>query len=217
MLNGRGYNMKPANITFIIKFEDGEELTIDRSFLKDFSYTVESSSSNSTVGFGIIANSGTLQIFDKNDSIIRKIKTISGENYISVEMLLNGSKQLSFVCDSAIDYNVYDKTITFNLFSPFVSWQKVFVKLGIGYAGLGADVSLSNGIAYEIFSFLKNCSVPFEIVVEPSLLAEMKQTKITIPYLELDTLWNQWNKLCNLLGLRMFQDKDNIIKVVKII
>ena len=75
------------------------------------------------------------------------------------------------------------------------------------------DSDVTNGTAYTVYEMLVEKSVGFEFVLDFETEEFLKSISIEYIYLVGDTLWNQWQKLCQIAQLRIYMNTDGKVVV----
>lgn len=168
----------------------------------------ESTADNMLPSYGIIGRTGKIDLIDYNDVLYDKI--VAREYPTEINIYQNGELFAKFISTRKYSYNVYSKKITIEASSNIVNWQNINVSK--------SDISY-NVTAYNILAWLMS-KQNITSLESANLIGDTKQIleSITVPYfyLESATLWEQFQKLCDLAQLRIYQDRFNVIKIQKV-
>lgn len=183
-----------------------ENITFSRgNGLMELTMQNESVADNILPTYGIIGRTGKLKLIDYKDLLYNKI--LNREYPIEINIYQNGVLFARFISTKKYAYNIYTKEITIEASSNITNWQNINVtKTEISY-----DVT-----AYDILVWLisKQTITSLDTVNLPSdTKAHLESITVPYFYLETGTLWEQFQKLCDLAQLRIYQDRFNVINI----
>lgn len=180
------------------------ELKIDRRNVVEIKRSLFDRADISLPSYGIISNTGRID-FNDIDGEVRDYAELqilkSGLNVeISVENTLTKAKQVIGVLKTAAwDYDSYNKAVSIELKDDLEEWQE----------SESFRIPLKDQMtAYDVFEYLKS-KTPSKFEFEP-LTTEtetiLRSTTIEYPYFNFDNLWRQWEKLCELCLLHIYEN-----------
>ena len=190
------------NFSIKIIFENDYLTFAETSGLQSVSLLSESVADNTLPTYGVIARTGSVSFIDSNSAFLNKIK--SKDCPIEVEIYQNNVLWGSFVATKKCTYNVFSKEATMEIKGNITNWQSTTVeKKAITY----------DQTAYQILLYLISLQDIAPTISDVGISNDTVTflQSITVPYfyLESGTLWEQFDKLCNLAQLRIYQDKKN--------
>lgn len=198
---------KPLIITGIYASLDIE---INRKNLMSFNSDITDRGNISKPSYGIISNNANLTFADFDEKALDLITQKVLHSGIEVEVWLNNTdsgkrEQICLMETRELSYDNENRQVQLSLKDNLEEWQEINIK----------KMQLRNTMtAFEIYEYLKSKTPRKYEFVELDNDTEMilKQTTISNPYIEADTLWEQWDKLCQLCLLHIYE--NNAGKVV---
>lgn len=170
--------------------------------------------------YGIVANTGSIEVSDYNGQIQKMIENeqIPNSN-MPIDIFVNG-KQIQKHISTNSEYNTNTKIFTAELTNSLQSWRD------IRYAGLG--IQLVPMSLYEILKQVFNATLGLNDIdnmltsymvygnrnSEGSVKQYLEKIIIPYPYLQSDTLYNTIEKICTIAQLNVFANDDGEIKFV---
>lgn len=187
----------------------GEVITFARSSgLMNLTMQNETTADNQRPTYGIIGRTGKITLADHEDLLYNKI--LNREYPTEIKVYKNAELFARFISTRKYSYNIYTKEITIEASSNITNWQNInVVKPDISY-----DVT-----AYDVLVWLINKQTITNIDslnMSERTTSHLESIQLPYFYLETDTLWNQFQKLCDLAQLRIYQDRLNIINIEKV-
>lgn len=183
-----------------------ENITFSRSNgLMELTMQNESVADNILPTYGIIGRTGKLSLIDYRDLLYNKI--LNREYPVEINIYQSGVLFAKFISTKKYSYNIYTKEITIEASSNITNWQNINItKTEISY-----DVT-----AYDILVWLiskQNITTLDAINMPNDTKAHLENITVPYFYLETGTLWEQFQKLCDLAQLRIYQDRFNVINI----
>lgn len=187
-------------------------IQVDRRNKISINCKYASRSDNSRPSFGIISNSGMIQLRDTNGQIEEYANKKWLASGLPVEIILRDTlyKIREVVCTmktSNWQYDSDNKIVDINIKDDLEDWQSIKEN----------RINLrSEATAYELFQILRHktpSKYEFENLdeaVEDYLMSII----VRFPYMESGSLWSQWNKFCEAFGIYMFKNTRNKIECV---
>ena len=190
------------------------EILINRNNLTSFEGSIFDRSDIKMPYFGIISNGGTIVFRDKNGEVMSYAEQGLLNNGLSVtvkiENTIGHQNQTIATCKTRKwNYDTATRQVTVRFQDELEEWQTVQVE------GFGLQDEMT---AYEMYTYLKG-KTPEKFVFAPldsslnGLQTQLKNFTIKNTYLQSGNLWAQWNKLCVLCGLKIFQNGEGKIVV----
>lgn len=187
-------------------------IDLDETNLLDFERTIMDRSDVSKPSFGIISNTGSLSFIDKDGEVADYIvqQLISSQNVISayLENTETGAKE-QIACFNMQQWSYKDSQSLANvqLKDDLEEWQET------GLIKMPLQDAMS---ALEIYNYLKD-KTSSKFVFEPldgKTQELLINTTIPYPYLDEGSLWQQWDKLCQLCALHIYKNNGGNIVVI---
>lgn len=203
----------PIGITF---FENVEiDMEMDKSWIDEFETQVQKTSDGESIQYGVLANTGSITLKDKDKSLLEKSKMgYLGVYLFTLEIYVNGRLLQTHISTSA-PYFVDNYTMKFELSNEVEKFQNTYLNLsydheesayeilGDIYSELGISEDWSNMIYYDSQSgqnlqeYLPDYLEFFKIPIGETLTIEGNALEIL-------------NKFCNAFGLNGIFDDNNI-------
>lgn len=161
------------------------ELVVSRNSLEQLSTQSQYMVDNSTLDYGVVANSGTITIYDTNYFLKNKIEdgTLPVSNAPAI-IELNG-KQLQSHIISDSDYNTSEQILTLTLNNPLSEYENIPFE-GIEYRGKPDTL-------YNTVNSLLN---KYNISIDNTVKSFMESLTIEYPYMESSDLRTALEKIC---------------------
>lgn len=216
----------------------GIMIDIDYRALKNLEVKHTDRANNEQPSYGIISNSGTMTFIDSNGEIrdYAEQKLLVADLKVGVylkDTINNTQNQVANFETSDWNYDTYNKEVQVQFKDNLEDLQAINLVYiddkGVSHNGIPLARD-ENGIIIETKtaenlytdlynstsqSFEKHTFVPFE-QLDGNTKQILSGTKIKYYYMESDTLWNAWNKLCELVQAHIYQNFEGktIFKVV---
>ena len=175
--------------------------------------------------YGIISNVGELEFNDLNGEIRDYAEQMLLTSDLKVYIYLNNTlskttKQIAEMETRDWDYDNDNRSVSVSLKDDLEEWQDIYVET-IDYDPRNPNQVLENGTMKDLYNWLQHWSktpVKYNMLTFNQLSETtqniLKNTKIIYPVLESGTLWQQWQKLCEVCGLYIY--KNNVGNQIKI-
>lgn len=166
---------------------------------------------NSKPIYGLIGQYGRVEINDKNNVI----QQLAEQNLLytnkDVKIYL-GNKMIGAYITSSFNKENDSNKITIELESGITKMQDINVPKTIFRKGTSlksiwkylVQIAINNGFEFENIT-------RFGIIAQGGIFDIMEHITYDYPYIDEDNLFNQFNKICDLLKLRMYQNEDNLL------
>ena len=195
-----------SNFSIKLIFSDSNIIYDKNSGLDMVSPHSETTADTVLPNYGIISRSGKVSFFDYEDKLLNK-KT-DREYPTEIEIYENGVLFGKYISTKKYGYNIFTKQVNIELQGNITNWQAIRVEK--------KDISYDQ-TAYQILEWLIAKQTIVSSISDLNMSTDVADflKSITVPYfyLESDTLWEQFNKLCNLAQLRIYQDKFNKVTI----
>lgn len=196
------------------------ELWLDKSWIKGVESLSQSTASPNDIFYGILANSGSANIIDRNGEILDYIEDGVLDNSNLPMTIYSNGKEVQYHIINDSDYDTNSITLSIEMNNDLNDWDilqyggRSLTSETTAYVVL-SDVLLSiNYTQVEIDEMLDTEIVYGTENTEGSVKAYLQAITIPYPYLEADTMRNTIEKFCNLAQLQVFKNSGNKIKFV---
>ena len=201
-----------ADVVAKFKLEDGSEIPIGKSFISSLKSVSESTADASSINYGTLANSGSIEIQDGNGYISKMIDEGSLPiSDLAVKVEVNGEIfQQHLTTDS--NYNTEDNKLNISL-SNFIKDFDILKYKGYPYPDESKTL-------YELFvdvlnSYFKTTTEIIDSMFNSDVLEYIKNITINYPVIEYGKTYRQvLDELCTIAQLNMFATKDNSLKFI---
>lgn len=220
--------LETVNITFVdwnkpnslIRFTGlmvGLELTYDRgNGLKFVMANSQCQQNTSELALGVVSQNATVEIVDAQNQIVNLSSAGIIDTNVLTTIYLDGKTIGVYqrTTDDGWDINRNTNEVSISLTDRLQDWQKIDFNWG--------SLQLNKDCGYVLERLIKftveNTDIKYDdFDIEQTTLDWLGKLKVPYCYLEEDTLWNEWNKLCNAGGLQIYQKHDGKIKVRRFI
>lgn len=209
-----------------------ENLELNRAWIDSVESLGQSTSDNTSIQYGFIANSGSVKIRDLDGELLDYVNDgVMTEANVPVQVLLNGKVVRSHITTDS-DYDVGNKILSFSLSNTtglldrgfsglYASESKnayevlVYILNEMGYTATQISKMLSDKIwVYIGEGYSDGVITSSSNITNDILTIEEYLKKITIPYayLEPSTFNVALTKVCELAQLRFYLDNDRLPK-----
>lgn len=188
-------------------------IEIDKNNLIAFNSEIIDRSNIKSPSYGIISNSASLTFADLNEQALDLISQQILHSNIKIDVWLNNTvsgsqEQVCLMEIRELSYDNYNRQVQISLKDGLEAWQDINIE-ALNYNPLLGEAKTAKWI-YE-YLLLKTPSsskmLTFEELDEDTKNI-LESTNIQYPLLEADTLWNQWQKLCELCLLHIYVDNN---------
>lgn len=207
-----------ADVVAKIKLTDGSDLSVGKSFISSLKSVSESTTDASSVHYGILPNTGSLQIQDGNGYISGLIDDgLLPISNLDVEVDFNGSVfQHHITTDS--DYNTEDRTLNISLSN---SIKDLDILVYGGYAYPNESKTLYDMFYSVLYSYY-NPQFPqkkypdfIDNLFDAETLDYIKNIIIKYPVIEYGITYRKViDNLCTIAQINAFAGKDNLIHFI---
>lgn len=196
------------NVRATIEFDDLNStiFSLERANgLLSVNISTTATNGSADIFYGLISNYGSIEFIDSNFDFYVFINRSDFTSF-TVKIYNDNSVIGTFYGSRDVSYNIYTKTVSINFKGVLEKMQDK--KINIKY-----DSNVTNGTAYTVYEMLVEKSVGFEFVLDSETEEFLKSISIEYIYLAEDTLWNQWQKLCQIAQLRIYMNTDGKVVV----
>lgn len=192
------------------------DIEINRKNLISFNSDITDRANSREPSYGIISNSGNLTFADFDEQALDLITQQILHSGIEVDVFLNNtfSNMTEKVCSMEIRELSYDndnRQVQLSLKDNLEEWQEINVP-GIGYYLSNGDTIGAQSAKWLYLNLRKETPSKYHMQLFEELDSEtqniLENTVIQYPTLEEDTLWNDWDKLCELCMLHIYVDNN---------
>jgi hypothetical protein len=184
--------------------------------------------------FGIISNTGNIEFNDYNGEILRYAENNVLQSGIQCEVFIKNSlyeqegvyERIANLETANWDYDYENKVVSVSLKDELEEWQDINVE-GTSYDPrvderkpfswlyeylwkLTSNNSYVNDNGEELIGE-GNYNMPSIVDLDKNTKAVLNNTYIQYPLLKSGSLWQQWNKLCQVCQLHIYQNNDGIV------
>lgn len=210
---------KPNSPLVISSIYTDLSITLDDSNLLDFERTITDRGDIKKPSFGIISNTGSLSFIDKDgevsDYIVQQV--ISSQNVISayLENTETGAKeQIAYFNTQQWSYNNSLSLVSVSLKDDLEEWQDINVP-AINYDPTVSTSKTAEWFYKYLWQFMDDNNLienKYKMLsfdeLDGATKAILSGTTIQYPLLESESLWAQWDKLCQLCFLHIYKRND---------
>jgi hypothetical protein len=174
---------------------------------------------NKLPSYGIISNTGNLEFNDIDGEIKDYAEQMLLSSDLKVTINLNNtlkkaSQQLGVFETETWDYDNDNRSVSVSLKDDLEDWQDIHIE-GLNYDPRNPFAILRNGSMEDLYRWLQDSRItpqkykmlPFE-ELDGKTRNILKNTTISYPLLKQDTLWEQWQKLCEVCGLYIYKNNE---------
>lgn len=189
--------------------------TVDSRNMSDINIETSSVGDTETPYYGVFSNTGEINFIDTTDEVRTYAENLLLKSGLSVEIFVNNTvtqaqKRVAVYSTSDWNYKTYNKNVTVTLHDNLEDWQDIYV------AGFNYDyLKKTTWTAKQFYEYLyEQTPSKYNMQTYSQLDTEtqnhLAEIIVQYPYLESGTLWQQWDKLCNLAQLHIYSS-GNII------
>jgi hypothetical protein len=170
--------------------------------------------------YGIISNTGNLEFNDLDGEIRDYAEQMLLTSDLKVEITLNNTlanthEKVGIFETKDWDYDNDNRSVSVSLKDDLEEWQDIQVD-GFGYDPREPFKIIADGKMSNLYIWLQNKTktpekyqmLAFE-ELDQKTQNILENTKIKYPFLESGTLWEQWQKLCEICGLYIYKNNEN--------
>ena len=201
------------------------ELWLDKAWIKNVESVSQCTGQPNEIFYGVIANSGSAEILDRNGELLDYITDgIIDNSNLPVSIWANGKQVQAHITNDS-DYDTNSITLSFEMTNDFENWNSINYS-GYNYPETSKSayemlVAVLSDIGYsliEIDEMLDKNIIVGNLInensTEMSIKSYLQSIIIQYPYLEADTVKNTIDKVCVLAQLQVYKDDDDKIKFI---
>ena len=201
------------------------ELWLDKAWIKNVESVSQCTGQPNEIFYGVIANSGSAEILDRNGELLDYITDGIIENSnLPVSIWANGKQVQSHITNDS-DYDINSITLNLEYTNDISKWDETTFN--------GMLLGSSDKTLYEIFCFVlnkanytaeeidsmlnKNILVGNSVdnnISEMSIKTYLQSITIPNPYLEPDTIKSTIDKICSISQLQLYENDLGEIKLI---
>ena len=217
MWNRANYNACLTHIGIFVN-----ELVLDKTSIKNVESLSQSTDRPNEIFYGILPNSGSLSILDRNGEILDYIKSgfITNAN-LPVTIYTNNNEIQSHIINDS-NYDTKSFVLQTSLSNILEFWDTFNYQ---GYAYQEGKTATAYELLANVLSTINYTQTEIDLMLDTIIIYGNKNTEGTVksylesiiipyPYLEQDTIRNTIEKFCNLAQLQVYINDNNEIKFV---
>lgn len=201
------------------------ELWLDKSWIKNIESVSQCTGQPNEIFYGVIANSGSAEILDRNGELLDYITDgIIKNSNLPISIWANGKQVQSHITNDS-DYDINSITLNLEYTNDISKWDETTFN--------GMLLGSSDKTLYEIFCFVlnkanytaeeidsmlnKNILVGNSVdnnISEMSIKTYLQSITIPNPYLEPDTIKSTIDKICSISQLQLYENDLGEIKLI---
>lgn len=192
----------------VIAFDDTDNTTFeydDKNGLKSVNVSTTSSDNAEDISYGIVSNYGDCELVDSTMSMSVFLASQTFSTF-TVSIYNDGEIVGKFFGSRSISYDIYTGVCQFD-------FRGLLEKLQLVNYSLKYDKQLHNATAYTIYEKLVAESASFVFDLDSDTKTFLQSITIEYPYLERNTLWEQWGKLAQIAQLRIYMRENGTVRV----
>lgn len=196
-------------------------INVDKDNLMSFNSDIIDRADINFPTYGIISNSASISFSDLDESTLDLITQQILKSNIQVKVYLNNSEaekpeETEPICvmeTRGLSYNIDNRQVQVSLKDNIEEWQEINIE-GINYDPLDGNSQTAQWFYEYLYSKTPKeyDMLSFEELDE-KIQDKLKNTMIMYPLLESDTLWNSWQKFCELCFLHIYVNYDGRVVV----
>lgn len=169
--------------------------------------------------YGIISNTGSMEFNDLDGEIKDYAEDLILTSDLKVTITLNNTlankhEQIGVFETEKWDYDNNNRSVSVSLKDDLEEWQDIHID-GINYDPREPFKVIEGGKMSNIYKWLQNSNVTpskYDMLTFEELDTEtqtiLENTTIRYPLLESGSLWEQWQKLCEVCGLYIYKNNQ---------
>ena len=194
-------------------------INIDYRNLISLNRSITYRGDNKFPSYGIISNTGNLEFNDLNGEIRDYAERMWLTSDLKVEIklkntLANTEEKVGVFETRDWDYDNDNRSVSVSLKDDLEEWQDIYVE-GFSYDPREPFKIIADGKMSNVYEWLQNTErtpekyqmLAFEQLDEKTQTI-LESTKVDYPLLEKGTLWEQWQKLCEVCGLYIYKNNE---------
>ncbi len=192
-------------------------IEIDRRNLISIRSSIFDRSDLKLPSFGIISNTGSIEFNDTNGEILDYAKKLLLEKGLKCEIKLNNSlvdgasETIGVFETDEWNYDNDNRVVSVSLKDDLEEWQEINVA-AISYDPRKIEHKPFSWL-YERLWGLTNTNYPMLSLskLDEETRSVLTNTYISYPLLESGSLWQSWQKLCEVCQLHIYKNNDGIV------
>lgn len=210
-----------ADIKAAIYLKDGTKVEFGKRYIQNVESLSQSNADPSTIFYGVLASTGSIQILDINGQIESYIKNdLLDITSITVELYINNKLIHSHISNNN-SYDNVERILNLQLSDKLTKWDNINFN--------GYDYPEKEQTAYEMLKNILIANGYTEDYIDNTMLSEytldssnipikikdyLNSIIIQYPYLPAGSLHETIDKFCTLAQLNVILDSDNNIKFI---
>lgn len=181
-------------------------IEINRENIQSLESSIFDRADISLPSFGIISSTGRIDFIDVDGEVRDYAEQQILKSGLNVTISLNNtltkaSEITGTYLTTRYDYSIENRIVSINLEDNLTVLQDINTE----------NIYLSDKTTlFDLFVHLKTLTLPyFEVVSSTAFDNYLTECKCGYPYLNADTLWNQWQKLCEACGAYMYKTRSS--------
>ncbi len=202
------------------------DISIDLNYsnLISLNRSITYRSDNKLPSYGIISNTGNLEFNDLDGEIRDYAEQMLLTSDLKVEIMLNNTlanthERVGVFETEKWDYDNDNRSVSVSLKDDLEEWQDIQVQ-GFSYDPRNPKAVLTNGTMADLYKWLQrqdengNYRTPkkYQMLsfeeLDTKTQTILENTILDYPLLENGSLWEQWNKLCEVCGLYIYKNNE---------
>lgn len=195
-------------------------LNIDDRNISDINCETLSVGDTSLPSYGVYSNTGEIKFVDTTDEVRAYAEQLLLKSGLTVEIFVtnkitNAKERVAVYSTSDWDYKTYNKNVTVSLHDDLEDWQDIYV------AGFYYDYNEKPiWTAKQFYEYLhtqtpSKYNMQTYSQLDAATQNHLAEIIVQYPYLESGTLWEQWDKLCNLAQLHIYSQQGTVYCVYR--
>jgi hypothetical protein len=206
-----------VEITAKIYISNGDIIEVDIYNLKSLECSIVDRSDFKLPSFGIISNVANMGIIDKDGRIRRYAENLLLEKGLRCDIFLNNTlvsgatEQIGSFQTDEWEYDNDSRLVSIRLKDDLEEWQDINVP-EISYDPTSTEDKPFSWI-YEHLWAITNKNYPMRHLTEldGETRKALTENYMQYPMLKKGSLWQQWDKLCQVCQLHIYKDKNGIV------
>lgn len=200
---------KPNTPLIITSIYANANIEIDNRTLLSYDSSIFDRTNITYPSYGIMSNGGNITFADYNEQVLDLIQQKILHSGITVEVFLNNtltqkSEQLAKLSITELSYDNDNRSVNLQLKDSLEEWQEINVE-AIYY---DPNSPQSQNCKWFYDYLYRKTPSKYNMLSYAELDTDTQNillgTVIQYPLLESDSLWNQWDKLCQVCHLNIF-------------
>lgn len=211
---------KPNSPLIITSIYADVNIEIDRTNLLSFESDISEKSTVQNPTYGIISNSSNISFNDLTEGVLDLITKKLLHSGIATTVYLdndiqNKQEQICFMYIQSLDYDSDNRQVNLSLKDNLEKWQDVSVE-AIPYDFENPVPRTGLWFFNRLYTLTRKIGYTFEDIDDDTSNA-LSSVVVQYPLLEAGSLWDEWNKLCELCLLNIYVNNDGNVVVKHII